>query len=114
MPGRKVIIRRKKRSEQSQQLVDRVYEIIRKNSGRVRSTDLHLIIGDKEAVHYALSQLNLERKIKRIRGLGEKGVEYFYYDIESKECQKLRNHLGGLKMVQQSKDVINTNNKSPW
>jgi predicted transcriptional regulator len=79
------------KSKSRDTIIQRVYAAIRKNSGKVRSADLHRLIGDKEDVRYAVSRLTNAGKIKRMRGLGEKGVEYFYHDVQSWEFLKKMN-----------------------
>jgi hypothetical protein len=60
--------------------VERVYKIIRSKSGKVRTLDLHEWVGDKDNVRYAITKLTVAGKIRRQRGLGQNGVEYFYHD----------------------------------
>lgn len=68
-------------------LVETVYSIIRSKSGKVTSKDLDQLIGNKQDVRFAITRLTVQGRIKRIRGFGKVGIEYFYKDIAS-EPQK--------------------------
>lgn len=70
-------------------LVETVYSIIRSKSGKVTSKDLDHLIGNKQDVRFAITRLTVQGRIKRIRGFGKVGIEYFYKDIAS-EPQKAR------------------------
>ena len=72
----------KLRSNSSSRFIDRVYAIIRNKSGKVTSKDLDQIIGNKQDVRLALTRLTVQGRIKRVRGFGEIGIEYFYKDID--------------------------------
>lgn len=76
------------KSKSRETVIESVYAIIQKNSGKVRSIDLHQLIGDKEDVRFAISKLTIAGKIKRMRGLGKNGIEYFYHDVQSPEFAK--------------------------
>ncbi len=62
-------------------LIETVYAIIRNRSGRVTSKDLDHLIGNKQDVRFAITRLTVQGRIKRIRGFGKVGIEYFYKDI---------------------------------
>ena len=64
-------------------LVETVYVAIRNKSGRVTSRDLDHLIGNKQDVRFAITRLTVQGRIKRIRGFGKIGIEYFYKDIAS-------------------------------
>jgi hypothetical protein len=64
-------------------IIEKVYSIIQKDSGKVRSIDLYDTIGNRDDIRYAISKLTDAGKIERKRGLGVKGVEYFYHDTGS-------------------------------
>jgi hypothetical protein len=64
-------------------LVETVYAIIRSRSGKVTSKDLDRIIGNKQDVRFAITRLTVQSRIKRVRGFGKVGIEYFYKDIAS-------------------------------
>jgi len=64
-------------------LVETVYAAIRNKSGRVTSRDLDRLIGNKQDVRFAITRLTVQGRIKRIRGFGKIGIEYFYKDIAS-------------------------------
>lgn len=62
-------------------LIETVYSIIRSRSGKVTSKDLDQLIGNKADVRFAITRLTVQGRIKRIRGFGKVGIEYFYKDI---------------------------------
>ena len=57
------------------------YSIIKSKSGRVTSKDLDRLIGNKQEVRFAITRLTVQGRIKRVRGFGKVGIEYFYKDI---------------------------------
>ena len=69
-------------------LIETVYSIIKNNSGKVTSKDLDQMIGSKQDVRFAITRLTVQGRIKRIRGFGKVGIEYFYKDIASEPCKK--------------------------
>ena len=75
-------------SNSSSRFIDRVYTIIRNRSGKVTSKDLDQIIGSKQDVRLAITRLTVQGRIKRVRGFGEIGIEYFYKDIDHQEQQQ--------------------------
>ena len=64
-------------------LIETVYAIIKSRSGKVTSKDLDTAIGNKQDVRFAITRLTVQGRIKRIRGFGKVGIEYFYKDIAS-------------------------------
>jgi len=64
-------------------LLETVYSIIRDQSGKVRTKDLDRVIGNKQEVRFAITRLTIQGRIKRVRGFGKVGIEYFYRDITS-------------------------------
>jgi len=62
-------------------LIETVYSIVRSMSGKVTSKDLDHMIGNKQGVRFAITRLTVQGRIKRIRGFGKVGIEYFYKDI---------------------------------
>jgi DNA-binding transcriptional regulator PaaX len=64
-------------------LIETVYSIIKNKSGKVTSKDLDQMIGNKQDVRFAITRLTVQGRIKRIRGFGKVGIEYFYKDIAS-------------------------------
>ncbi|HKU50365.1 MAG TPA: hypothetical protein VJP79_10465 [Nitrososphaera sp.] len=62
-------------------LIETVYAIIKGRSGKVTSKDLDTLIGNKQDVRFAITRLTVQGRIKRIRGFGKVGIEYFYKDI---------------------------------
>jgi DNA-binding transcriptional regulator PaaX len=71
----------KLRGNSSSGFIDKVYDIIRNRSGRVTSKDLDQMIGNKHEVRLAITRLTVQGRIKRIRGFGKRGIEYFYKDV---------------------------------
>ena len=71
-------------------LIETVYSIVRSKSGKVTSKDLDQMIGNKQDVRFAITRLTVQGRIKRIRGFGKVGIEYFYKDISSQPQQKMR------------------------
>src|SRR5688572_14666005 len=68
-------------------LVETVYSVIRNKSGKVTSKDLDHLIGNKQDVRFAITRLTVQGRIKRIRGFGKVGIEYFYKDIASGQAK---------------------------
>lgn len=64
-------------------LIETVYAIIKSRSGKVTSKDLDTLVGNKQDVRFAITRLTVQGRIKRIRGFGKVGIEYFYKDIAS-------------------------------
>ena len=64
-------------------LIETVYSVIKSKSGKVTSKDLDQLIGNKQDVRFAITRLTVQGRIKRIRGFGKVGIEYFYKDIAS-------------------------------
>ncbi len=73
----------KLRGNNSSGFIDRVYAIISKRSGKVTSKDLDQMIGNKQDVRLAITRLTVQGRIKRVRGFGKRGIEYFYHDVAS-------------------------------
>jgi len=73
-------------------LIETVYDVIKNRSGNVTSRDLDQLIGNKQDVRFAITRLTVQGRIKRIRGFGKIGIEYFYKDIASNQ-QKLRTQV---------------------
>ena len=69
----------------SSRFIDRVYAIIRDRSGKVTSKDLDQMIGNKQDVRLAITRLTVQGRIKRVRGFGKMGIEYFYKDIDRQQ-----------------------------
>jgi DNA-binding transcriptional regulator PaaX len=69
-------------------LVETVYSTIRSKSGKITSKDLDELIGNKQDVRFAITRLTVQGRIKRIRGFGKVGIEYFYKDIASEPRKK--------------------------
>jgi hypothetical protein len=72
------------------ELIEKVYSIISENSGKIKSTDLDRIIGDKTDVRFAITRLTVLGRISRKRELGSSGIEYFYHDVHSSSFEKYR------------------------
>jgi hypothetical protein len=78
----------KLRGDGSGRFIDKVYAIIRNRSGKVTSKDLDQMIGNKQDVRLAITRLTVQGRIKRVRGFGKMGIEYFYKDIDRHQQQK--------------------------
>ena len=65
----------------SSSFIEMVYDIIKERSGTLTSKDLDHMIGNKQDVRLAITRLTVQGRIKRVRGFGKKGIEYFYKDI---------------------------------
>lgn len=79
----------KLRGNGSGRFIDKVYAIIRNRSGKVTSKDLDQMIGNKQDVRLAITRLTVQGRIKRVRGFGKMGIEYFYKDIDRHQQQKI-------------------------
>jgi len=66
----------------SSNFIDIVYMIVRTRSGKVTSKDLDEMIGNKQDVRLAITRLTVQGRIKRVRGFGKMGIEYFYKDVD--------------------------------
>ena len=84
----------KLRGNESSGFIDKVYTIIRNRSGKVTSKDLDQIIGNKQDVRLAITRLTVQGKIKRVRGFGKMGIEYFYKDIDRQQQKTSRSKEG--------------------
>ncbi|MDP8888378.1 MAG: hypothetical protein M3M89_01965 [Thermoproteota archaeon] len=80
----------KLRGDGSSRFIDRVYDIIRNRSGKVTSKDLDQMIGNKQYVRLAITRLTVQGRIKRVRGFGKMGIEYFYKDIDRQQQKTSR------------------------
>ena len=80
----------KLRGNESSGFIDKVYTIIRNRSGKVTSKDLDQIVGNKQDVRLAITRLTVQGKIKRVRGFGKMGIEYFYKDIDRQQQKTTR------------------------
>ncbi len=56
--------------------------MIHKHSGQLTAKLLEKEFGNKYVVHYAITRLTKEGKIKRVRGFGANRIEFFYLDIQ--------------------------------
>jgi hypothetical protein len=74
-------------------LVEAVYNIIKNRSGRVTSKDLDQMIGNKQDVRFAITRLTVQGRIKRVRGFGRVGIEYFYKDVGEPSAMTVRKQL---------------------
>jgi DNA-binding transcriptional regulator PaaX len=71
----------KLRENSSSSFIETVYAIIKNRSGKLTSKDLDQMIGNKQHVRIAITRLTVQGRIRRVRGFGKKGIEYFYKDI---------------------------------
>jgi hypothetical protein len=70
-----------KKYSEKDSVVESVYSIIKNRNCKVTTKYLEKEIGSKYKVHYAVTRLIKEGKIKRIRALGRERIEYFYEHI---------------------------------
>jgi hypothetical protein len=77
------------KSNGSAGLIETVYSIVRSRSGKITSKDLDQIIGNKQDVRFAITRLTVQGRIKRVRGFGKIGIEYFYKDLAGLPQQKM-------------------------
>ncbi|HEX2556803.1 MAG TPA: hypothetical protein VHK86_00640 [Nitrososphaera sp.] len=70
-------------------LIETVYSVVRSRSGKITSKDLDQIIGNKQDVRFAITRLTVQGRIKRVRGFGKVGIEYFYKDMAGQPRQKM-------------------------
>ena len=70
-------------------LIETVYSIVSSRSGKITSKDLDQIIGNKQDVRFAITRLTVQGRIKRVRGFGKIGIEYFYKDLAGLPQQKM-------------------------
>lgn len=80
----------KLRDNRTSCFIEKVYTIIKNKSGKVTSKDLDEIIGNKQDVRIAITRLTVQGKIKRVRGFGKMGIEYFYKDIDRQQQRSSR------------------------
>jgi len=69
-------------------LIETVYAVIRGKSGKVTSKDLDQLIGNRQDVRFAITRLTVQGRIKRMRGFGKEGIEYFYKDVASEQRRR--------------------------
>ncbi len=74
------------RNSEKDSLVGSVYNIIKNRKARVTAKHLEKEVGSMYKVHYALTRLIREQKVKRIRAFGIDRVGFFYED-----CNKMKN-----------------------
>jgi hypothetical protein len=69
--------------EQLQVYEDVVFSIITKNNGKLRFIDILDLVGgpaQKNVLYKTLASLARQGRIERIRGIGKKRIEFYYYD----------------------------------
>lgn len=62
---------------------DMVFSLITKNNGKLRFIDVLELVGGpihKNILYKALASLARQGRIERIRGIGKKRIEFYYYD----------------------------------
>lgn len=68
---------------QLQEYQEKVFSVISQNNGKLNFTDLLGMMGGppyKQALYKVLMNLAKQGRITRIRGLGKKRIEFYYYD----------------------------------
>jgi Fe2+ or Zn2+ uptake regulation protein len=77
-----------------------VFTIINQNSGRLNFKDLYSKMvengsSNRVALYRAIATLTKEGKIRRIKGIGKTGIDYFYHDSSLYKLKgKLRETTG--------------------
>lgn len=71
-------------------LIESVYTAISANSGKIQSTALDGIIGNKQDVRFAITRLTLVDKTSRRRGLARTEVNTFYHYTEAQSFEQHR------------------------
>jgi hypothetical protein len=69
---------------------EKVFSIISENNGKLIFPDLLKSVGEdpyKQVLYKALMSLAKQQRIVRIRGIGKKRIEFYYYD--TKKLKKL-------------------------
>lgn len=70
----------------SESYVETVFNAISSHNGKLNFKDLFTMLvegGNTSRVHLyrAIAQLTKDGRIKRVKGIGKNGIDYFYYDI---------------------------------
>jgi len=68
---------------QLQEYQEKVFSVISQNNGKLNFADLLGLMGGapyKQSLYKVLMNLAKQAKITRIRGLGKKRIEFYYYD----------------------------------
>jgi len=71
------------KKEQLPAYEDMIFSLITNNNGKLRFIDLLEVVGGpphKNILYKALASLARQGRIERIRGIGKKRIEFFYYD----------------------------------
>ena len=74
---------------------EKVLSLISQNSGKVRFVDLLQLAGGnshKQVLYKALANLAHQGKIKRLKGIGKKNIEYFYHDSNKIKIPTVRTY----------------------
>ena len=64
---------------------EKVFSVISENSGKLIFADLLKIVGEdpyKQVLYKALMSLAKQQRIVRIRGIGNKRIEFYYHDTK--------------------------------
>ena len=70
---------------QLQEYQEKVFSVISEKSGKLNFTDLLELMGGatyKQSLYKVLMNLAKQGRITRIRGLGKKRIEFYYYDTK--------------------------------
>lgn len=68
---------------QLQEYQEKVFSVISQNNGKLNFTDLLGLMGGvpyKQSLYKVLMNLAKQGRITRIRGLGKRRIEFYYYD----------------------------------
>jgi hypothetical protein len=64
-----------------------VYSLIKRETGKITAKLIEKEIGgnkNQRDIQYAIIHLTKKGRIRRVRGFGLNGIEYYYHDIMSK------------------------------
>jgi predicted transcriptional regulator len=81
------ILQINRKLKEEEDIDELVYSAIKSKSGKITTKHLEKEIGSKKSqreVQYAIIHLTKKGKIRRVRGFGLNGIEYYYHAIISK------------------------------
>ena len=79
-----------KQWQSTYEIDEAIFSAIHDGNGHVRTADLDRIFRIKQDVRSAITRLTKAGRIRRRRGFGRAGIEYFYHDVSSSSFRKYR------------------------
>lgn len=79
-------------SELTAQYVENVFKTISEGSGTINFKELFAKVGNgsnRVQLYRAIAFLTKEGRIKRLKGIGKEGIDYFYHDVAKIKNKKL-------------------------